>query len=155
MILKNIILQIFKVFHSLFNYCTRSPFHLFEVVVLLLHAVIIAKLWGMVSTKAAFGNEELGQTDIDSVVNFIGKTNTIANYIGNFDFLLATSILLMFFRSIQIFEVSLSANLPISTMKAGTRDILNWLVIFTLVMLGAAISGYIVFCPSIVEFQTV
>ena len=56
----------------------------------------------MVSTRILFSNmqDESGENDINSVENLIGKTNTIANHVGNIDFLLATSILLMFFKSI-------------------------------------------------------
>ena len=42
-----------------------------------------------------------------------------------------------------------------ATLKAGAKDIQNWIIIFLMVILGASISGYIVFCTTLVEFQTV
>ena len=68
------------------------------------------------------------------------------------DLVLAAAILLMIFRSVQIAEISLSANLPMSTARHGISDIVNWIVIFMLLMLGAAVAAHVVFSPSLVEF---
>ena len=104
----------------------------------------------MLSLKYTFGAES---ADGEDVVNFIGKASPIANNMqSSLDFVLATAILLMIFRTIQIAEISLAANLPMSTARHGISDIINWLVIFMLLILGAAVAGFVVFSPSLVEF---
>ena len=156
MVLSNIVIKTFKVAHSLFNHMTQNLFNSFEVMVLLIHALIIQKIWGIVFTIISFASyQERGENNVDSVVDLIGKTNTIANYISNFDFLLATAIVIMCFRCMQIFEFSLSSNVALSTLYAASTDILNWLVIFILTMIGEAVTCYIVFSPSLDDFATI
>ena len=149
MIIVNIVLVIFKVIKAAWNYCTKSIYHFFEVSALTTHAIIIYRLWFMLTLKYTFGTQAADGGDL---VNFIGKASPIANHTQSMDLVLAAAILLMIFRSVQIAEISLSANLPMSTARHGISDIVNWIVIFILLMLGAAVAAHVVFSPSLVEF---
>ena len=149
MIIVNIFKSIFKVCKSIWNYCTKSIYHFFEVLALGNHAAIVYRLWFMLSLKYAFGTETANGSP---VYNLIGKACPLANYLQSMDLVLASAILLMIFRSIQMSEISLSANLPMSTAKHGISDLVNWLVIFLLLMMGAAVAAHVVFSPSLVEF---
>ena len=70
MIIVKIITTIFKVIKSVWNYYTKSIYHFFEVSALATHAIIIYRLWFMLSLKYTFGAES---ADGEDVVNFIGK----------------------------------------------------------------------------------
>jgi hypothetical protein len=61
----------------------------------------------------------------------------------------------MFMRSLELFQFSLMANLPIATVQGGILDILNYVVIFLTLLIGEAYAAYIVFGNSMEQFKSV
>ena len=68
---------------------------------------------------------------------------------------MALSLMFMFFRALELLQFSLELNLPIATLRGSMSDIINWLVIVSFYMYGYSITGYMVYCADLSEFETV
>ena len=60
----------------------------------------------------------------------------------------------MFIRALELFQFSMELNLSVATLRAGISDILYWLIIAMAVLIGYAITGYVVYF-TIEEFSTI
>ena len=60
----------------------------------------------------------------------------------------------MFIRALELFQFSMELNLSVATLRAGISDILYWLIIAQSVLIGYAITGYVVYF-TIPEFSSI
>lgn len=54
-------------------------------------------------------------------------------------------MMFMFLKSLEIFQFSTSSNLIVSAVSSGYFDILNYIVIYMILLFGEATAAYIVF----------
>ena len=67
---------------------------------------------------------------------------------------MSVAIFLMFIRALELFQFSMELNLSVATFRSGAQDILYWLIIAEFVLVGYAITGYVVYF-TIEEFSTI
>ena len=63
--------------------------------------------------------------------------------------------MMMFFKSLEIFQFSMVANLTISTTTTGFIAIVNYIMIFIVLLFGEATAAYIVFGSEVRELSSV
>ena len=69
----------------------------------------------------------------------------MATFYMNYLYNTGITMMFMFLKSLEIFQISTSSNLIVSAISSGYADILNYIVIYLILLFGEATAAYIVF----------
>jgi hypothetical protein len=69
----------------------------------------------------------------------------MATFYMNYLYNTGITMMFMFLKSLEIFQFSTSSNLIVSAISSGYADILNYIVIYMILLFGEATAAYIVF----------
>ena len=73
------------------------------------------------------------------------QTSKMATFYMNYLYNTGITMMFMFLKSLEIFQISTSSNLIVSAISSGYADILNYIVIYLILLFGEATAAYIVF----------
>lgn len=79
----------------------------------------------------------------------------MATFYMNYLYNVGITMVFLFLKSLEIFQFSTSSNLIVSVVSSGYGDILNYIVIYMILLFGEATAAYIVFGSEMPEFRSV
>lgn len=148
MVFKKLIITVMRVIKTVWKHSLLNMFNFFEFLNTVFTSIVVVSIARVLPLM--FDTTTLSSAN----PRLLEDVNRIAYLYETTTFYMGLSVYCLCFRLFRLPQFSLYANLPFATMMQGRKDIVNILVILFIFTLSNALCAYIVFCPSIREFET-